>query len=306
KPFVIGEIVSSNLGGASSMIGDFPNMLIASETGLQFHDFVLYMMPPCLVLLGVTILFMKSARPRSAEQQHQETLSPPRRRAPASAPCPAASRPQAKRKRALAVLITVVVAFLFCGRFGIAPATVAMAGGFVILLSWSRAAPQLLLKAGFSDVMFFLCLFVLVGAVEASGFLDILANGMLDLSGGSSLGLALLLMWVAAMVTTFLSAGPTTALFAPIVLGLGTSASHGLYWWALSLGVCAGSSATITGATAGPVALTKLREFLDRTQEAPGSLPAESLTFVDYARTGVPLMGLFLLLSSGYVAILSL
>ena len=119
------------------------------------------------------------------------------------------------------------------------------------------------------------------------------------------MGLALVLMWAAAVVTTFLNAGPTTALFVPIVMGLGVSEAHGLLWWALSLGVCAGSSATITGATAGPVALTKLEEFAKEIKGAAASAPAVRLSFIGYARVGVPLMFIFLLFSSAYIWVLS-
>ncbi len=296
-PFVIGEIISSNLGGASSMIGDFPNMLIASTTGRHFHDFLLYMMPPCLAQLGITIWFMKRARPNPSSER--KAAQPPIPESDIAAHTPALV-PE-KRRQALAVLGAVIVAFLFCGVLAVAPATVALAGGFAILLLWNRGAPRLIGKAGFGDILFFVGLFVLVGCAEASGLLDIIASWIMNVSGGGLLGLALVLMWAAAVVTTFLNAGPTTALFVPIVLGLGVSEPHGLLWWALSLGICAGSSATITGATAGPVALTKVEEFASGIKAAAGSAPVAELSFANYAKAGVPLMFLFLLFSSAYI-----
>ena len=309
-PFVIGEIISSNLGGASSMIGDFPNMLIASETGRHFHDFLLYMTPPCLVQLAITIWFMKRMRGRNEAQPPSAPSSPmgerERGKAPALSP--------GKMKQALTVLAAVIMAFFFCDRFAVPPATVALAGGFVILLLWNRAAPRLIAKGGFGDIMFFVGLFVLVGCAEASGLLDIIAAWMVDASGGSLVGLALVLMWGAAIVTTFLNAGPTTALFVPMVAGLGVfdpssavagtateGGPHGLLWWALSLGICAGSSATVTGATAGPVALTKVEEFVKEARRRTDIAPVVGLSFVNYAKVGVPLMFVFLLVSSAYI-----
>ncbi len=334
-PFVIAEVISSNLGGASSMIGDFPNMLIASETGLDFHEFLLYMMPPCLVQLAITIWFMKrmkrspsergkawppSALPPSVAKSGITT--PARRSSELSGtgnvpPQPHSRRgpgPQSrgeegdvpalvpwKMRQAVLVLGVVMAAFFFCGRFDVPPATVALAGGFMILLLWNRAAPRLIGKGGFGDIIFFACLFVLVGCAEASGLLDIIASWMVGVSGGGGLGLALALMWGAAVITMFLNAGPTTALFVPIVTGLGVSGPHGLVWWALSLGVCAGSSATLTGATAGPVALTKMAEFVAEAKGKAAATPAVELSFLSYARAGVPLMLLFLLVSSAYI-----
>ena len=201
----------------------------------------------------------------------------------------------------MAVLAAVIVAFFFCGRFAVPPATVALAGGSCVLLLWNRAAPRLIAKAGFGDIMFFGGLFVLVGCAEASGLLDIIATWMVDVSGGGLVGLALFLMWGAAIVTTFLNAGPTTALFVPLVMGLGVSEPHGLFWWALSLGVCAGSSATITGATAGPVALTKVEEFVKEVKGRGDIAPVVGLSFFNYAKVGVPLMFVFLLISSAYI-----
>jgi Na+/H+ antiporter NhaD/arsenite permease-like protein len=303
-PFVIGQIVSSNLGGASSMIGDFPNMLIASETGRHFHDFLLYMMPPCLVQLAITIWFMRKMRSPANERAGPGVRTcPPAQEAKNASGTAALARGTAGP--ALGVLAAVIVAFFFCGRFAIPPATVALAGGSAMLLLWKRDAPRLVRRSGWGDVVFFAGLFVLVGFAGASGLLDVIATWMVDVSGESTVALALILMWGAALVTTFLNAGPTTALFVPIVAGLGVSAPHGIFWWSLSLGVCAGSSATVTGATAGPVALSKVEEFVNATMGSEGPAPAVQLSFASYARTGVPLMLLFLLFSTAYVWTLS-
>jgi Na+/H+ antiporter NhaD/arsenite permease-like protein len=295
-PFVIGELISSNLGGGSSMIGDFPNMLIASESGRSFQDFLFCMMPPCLFLLGVTIWYMKRRAP-------QETGA-----AAAAALAEINSRPEAPLAKGRMSLVFVIqnaalIAFPFCAVLGIPPATVALAGGFLILLLWNRAAGRLLVKGGFADIIFFSGLFVLAGCAEASGLVDIVASWLVDVSGGGARLLALLLMWTAALATAFLSAIPATALFVPIVSGLGVCEPHGLLWWALCLGLCAGSSATLTGATAGPVALTRMETFM-KDEAAAGTEPG--LSFVSYARAGVPLALIFLLFSSAYLWGLSL
>jgi Na+/H+ antiporter NhaD/arsenite permease-like protein len=334
-PFVVAEIVSSNLGGASSMIGDFPNMLIASEAGRHFHEFLLYMAPPCLVGLAITIWYMTwTGAPPGRGDRGQARPAPAPRAAETGSTASAdrgggasggggasrepggrqglvpgarvggrseASSDPRKMRQALLVLGGVIAGLFFCGRFAVPPATVALAGGFTVLLLWHRAAPRLVGRAGFGDILFFAGLFVLVGSAEASGLLDIIASCMLDLSGGALPWLALALMWGAAAVTMFLNAGPTTALFVPVVAGLGVSESHGLIWWALSLGVCAGSSGTITGATAGPVALTKMEEFLEGGRPESLPLPPAKLSFIGYARSGVPLMLIFLLVFSAYI-----
>ena len=99
-----------------------------------------------------------------------------------------------------------------------------------------------------------------------------------------------------AVVTAFLNAGPATALFLPLVLGFNTVAPHYLYWWSLSLGVLAGSSATLTGATAGTVASSMLKDFTNGK--------SDGLSFRNYARLGVPIALIFLVVSSIYVILI--
>lgn len=301
RPFVTGLIVSSNLGGASSMVGDFPNMLIASETDLAFRDFLLYMMPPCLVQLAVTIWFLKKL---NAPEPETAGRPAPLRPEQTSTDKPAKLRPL-RMTQSLVVLVAVIVCFLFSGRLGLRPATIALAGGFAMLLLWNRAAPRLISGVGCRDLLFFAALFVLVGSAEASGLLDTVGGWIADLAGGRLLSTCLVLMWVAAVATAFLNAGPTTALFVPVVKSLGIADPSGLLWWSLSLGVCAGSSATLTGATAGPVALSKLEEFDNEARRKGRTVSRERLSFASYARAGVPLMFAFLFISSVYVGLLT-
>jgi Na+/H+ antiporter NhaD/arsenite permease-like protein len=169
--------------------------------------------------------------------------------------------------------------------------------------------------------LFFSGLFVLVGAAEASGALGYISGAIVSLSFGNTLILCLLLMWAGAFVTCFLNAGPTTALFLPIVLSFKSSAPHSLYWWSLSLGVCAGSSGTLVGATAGSVTATLIDRFIkkqdestDVSDEVGGSNSSNSteedsycltkLTFTEYASLGLPVMLIFLLISSVYITVI--
>jgi Na+/H+ antiporter NhaD/arsenite permease-like protein len=169
--------------------------------------------------------------------------------------------------------------------------------------------------------LFFSGLFVLVGAAEASGALGYISGAIIGLSFGNTLILCLLLMWAGAFVTCFLNAGPTAALFLPIVLSFKSAAPHSLYWWSLSLGVCAGSSGTLVGATAGSVTATMIDKFIkeqdestNASDEVVGGNSSNSadengycltkLTFKEYASLGLPVMMVFLLISSIYITVL--
>lgn len=307
KPFVICEIISSNLGGASSMVGDFPNMLIASSVDLYFRDFLIFMMPVCILLLSVTILYIKKIKPEFFQRGVSRTYLAGGAISNHSGQSGkvGAGKDEVLMKKALGVLVLVVFGFLLSGTLNLKPSTIAILGGFGLLLIGRVQVKSILKKVGFGDILFFSFLFVLVGAVDASGLLNFVGYFIADFCAGSTLAVALLLMWIAAFVTCFLSAGPTTAIFIPIVMSLGIASPHNLFWWALSLGVCAGSSATITGATAGPVALSKFEDFLQKNNSADSLSVQELLTFKEYAKVGIPLAIFFLVISSIYVAIIS-
>jgi Na+/H+ antiporter NhaD/arsenite permease-like protein len=220
------------------------------------------------------------------------------------------------------------VGFLLSDILNWSPAVIAIAGG-IIALAFGGCEPfSLLRKVSIRDRLFFSGLFVLVGAAEASGALGYISEVIVHLSFGNTLILCLLLMWAGGFVTCFLNAGPTTALFLPIVLSFKIAAPHSLYWWSLSLGVCAGSSGTLVGATAGSVTATMIDRFIkEQNESTAGSArnvqigstealrdPSNSadkdsqsltkLTFKEYASLGFPIMLIFLLISSIYVTVL--
>ncbi len=286
QPLVLGEVVASNLGGASTMIGDFPNMLIATEVGLPFREFLVYLAPVCLVQLAILIVYLSRELPdRQQDPKAFRALLDRIAKQPWDA---------STAFRGILMLAGMIVAFAVGSEHGISPALVAGVGGLVALV-FSGVPPNLLLKRlHLGDILFFACLFLMVGAVDASGLLNGFGRSLADLSSRSPLVGALAVAWGAAFVTSILNAGPTTALLVHILLAaLTPRAASEATWWALSLGVCAGSSATLTGATAGPVTASLMEQHGRR------------LTFGAFAGTGVPLALLFLLVTSGYLVLLT-
>jgi len=345
KPFLISLIIASNLGGASTMVGDFPNMLIGTETGLPFYQFTSYMLPICLLELFVLLVYLRlgqSSLFKAAAPLHSLTadgypnFEPPDEDFPELSDDPDSndsllhtikqSLPRAIKsrdtlRRGLIILAIVIAGFLLSDIMNWSPAIIALVGG-IIALAFGGCEPfSLLQKVSIRDILFFSGLFVLVGAAEASGALGYLSGAIVSLSFGNTLILCLLLMWTGAFVTCFLNAGPTTALFLPIVLSFQSAAPHSLYWWSLSLGVCAGSSGTLMGATAGSVTATMIDKFIkkqgestDASEEVIGgdSLnPTDKdrycltkLTFKEFASLGLPIMVIFLLISSAYITVI--
>lgn len=306
--FLIGMVVASNLGGASTMVGDFPNMLIASQTGIAFHDFIAYLMPVCFLQLLVMLAYLRftqkalfTSRPISPNGAFQEeridgVFERLRKRLEQDIRA-GVKNPKAVR-RALGLLAVLFTGFLLSDWLHLRPSILALGGGAAALFFCGIRPLAVLKQIDIRDLLFFAGLFVLAGAVEASGMLRGIGEIVAHLSFGSTLLRCLLLMWLAALVTAFMNAGPSAAFFLPLVMHLNTPAPHYLYWWSLSLGILAGSSATLSGATAGSVAANMLRAGRPRTGRRGESW---SLSFMEYARVGVPLGLIFLGISSLYI-----
>ena len=293
RPIIIGEVISSNLGCASTMMGDFPNILISSEAGIGFSEFIIYMMPICLILLGILLVYLKV---KIGDLPVSGSVVVPAKKT---------RSPQLTRRerwagwRAVFVLFHVVFLLIISDRISLNPSAVALSGGLSLFLFSGIERREILRRIGANDILFFIGLFVVVGGLEASGSLSYLSTGLASLSFGKPWALCLLLMWSAALLTAFLNAGPTAALFFPVVMGFNMALPHHVIWWSLSLGVLAGSSATILGATAGPVAGTLVERFGPRHLQ--GLFGGKAISFEQFAKIGVPVMLLFLSVSSVYV-----
>lgn len=294
RPFIIGEIIAANLGGASSMLGDFPNMLIASEAGIGFFPFIQAMMPVCLVQLAVLLFFLGRSLPLGTREAAGPASPFKTGQNPSSAP--------GALGRTLIVLSIVILLFPFCGAMGIKPGAFALLGSMVALPFSGLGMVRVLNRVTFGDLLFFTGLFIVAGAVAQTGFMDRIASAIVSLSSGKLWAACLLLMWSAAIATAFLNAGPACALFLPVVGApifpcLGHTA-----WWALSLGVLAGSSATLFGATSGPVVLS----FMERHAHENGIDLSAGKTFTgaEFSRLAIPVSGIFLIVSSLYILLL--
>jgi Na+/H+ antiporter NhaD/arsenite permease-like protein len=145
---------------------------------------------------------------------------------------------------------------------------------------------------------------VLIGGLQAAGILENIAYWMSAAAGKDYTFLKLVyIIVIAAIGASFLNAGPSTVLFIPVVATMTFVEHTNIVWWALSIGVCIGSCATLAGATAGPVAITIYEKFMKKDD----SLQEEekTITFMEYSRMGLPLMGIFVLVSIIYIGILN-
>lgn len=292
-PILVAEIVASNLGGASTMVGDFPNMIISSAGHLHFLDFIQGMMVPSLLLLAAMLLYFQWSERRQIMNRSSGSII-----------VEAVEVNQQQLRFGLGLLLFALFGFLLAEWLTLRPGTVALLVGVAGLYRGGILPEKIEEAAGVNDMLFFAGLFVMVGGLASTEVMPALVEGV-GLFGDSHLSQLLGMMWVAALVTMFLNAGPTTALFIPMAAHLYMATPDPAVWWALSLGVLAGSSASLTGATAGSVASSHLDQYLQQHPELEQSMRGSRLDFRGYLRWGLPIMGIFLSFSTLYIALIA-
>ncbi len=252
-PFLIAEILASNIGGASTLIGDPPNILIGSAAGLDFVAFLSNMAPVAILSLGV---FLVGAR--WLFRNHLE-VDPKLRDAVLKLDEREMITDPALLRKSLAVLGLTLVGFLLHGPLHLEPATVALAGAVVLMLVAKEDPAEVLQEVEWPTLFFFIGLFMLVAGVIEVGLIEVLAQAALAVTGGAPGPTAMLILWLSAILSGIVDNIPYTATMIPVVDQLSGESEGNTLWWALALGADLGGNATIIGASAN-VILASLAE----------------------------------------------
>jgi Na+/H+ antiporter NhaD/arsenite permease-like protein len=285
-PLIVIEVLSSNIGGTATLIGDPPNIIIAGATGLSFNEFIVNLTPVVIVTFLVTIpllyLFYRS-RLQIEERNRRYVMDLDAR---------ASIRDWDELRRTGPVLVGTILAFFAHQALGIEPATVALTGAAVVLLVTKRSIEEALSKIEWPTLFFFVGLFVMVGALEATGAIGDVADAVKDLTGGDRSAELLGIVWVSGFGSGVVDNIPFTTAMIPVVEDLQASGGgDDAYWWALALGACFGGNATIIAAAAN-VAAAGLTERAGRP-----------IGFVAFLRVGLPVTILTLAIATCYIAL---
>ncbi len=251
-PYLIAEIFASNVGGMATLIGDPPNIMIASAAGLTFNEFLMVMGPIVLVdmLIMIVMLYLIYGKSLKVEKHEQEVIA----RALDSLDEKAAIQDLALFKKSIITLLLVIVMFFFHGILGLEPAEVALIGAAIILF-WSRESPEMILeKIEWPALFFFGGLFIVVGALVETGVIADIATMMVGLVHTTGEAM-ILVVWFSAIASAIVDNIPLTAAMIPLIKDLGTTMDIYPLWWALSLGACLGGNGTAIGASANVVVL---------------------------------------------------
>lgn len=252
-PFLIAEVFASNIGGTATLVGDPPNIIIASRAGLTFNDFLVHMTPIVLLVIAVFIVMMPWLFRGSFR------VDPGR-----VADIMSLEEREAIRDRRLlvkcgVVLVLVFAAFIAHPVLHIEPSVVALVGAGVLILISRMDRSDYLGSVEWETLLFFGGLFVMVGALVKTGVVDAIAQSAIDATGGDALLTVMLILGVSAPVSGVIDNIPYVATMTPIVAELAAGITDGtdpnVLWWALALGADFGGNLTAVGASANVVML---------------------------------------------------
>jgi Na+/H+ antiporter NhaD/arsenite permease-like protein len=252
-PFLIAEALASNIGGTATLVGDPPNIIIASRAGLTYNDFLVHLLPFVVVLLVVFIGMCRIMFRRAFAYDPERT-----------------AQIMALRERdairdgrllivSLAVLAVVTVAFVLHTVVHLEPSVVALIGGLVLLAASRLDAEAVAKDVEWPTLIFFAGLFVMVGGLVATGVIGQLSQAAADATQGRLLPAAMVLLWGSAILSAIVDNIPYVATMSPIVADLVHSTGGGdssqVLWWSLALGADLGGNATAVGASANVIIL---------------------------------------------------
>ncbi len=284
-PILIAEIVFSNIGGTATLIGDPPNIMIGGATHLEFMDFIYINAPLVLVVSIVTfwllrLIYYKKLMSVKVDIKNIEAFDE--------------NRTIHNKKllfSSLTVFGLIILAFVTHHWHQVSLATVALGGGFIMMMVTKQDPEEMLKEVEWPTLFFFLGLFVIVGGLEKTGVIGIVADKMVDVTRGDLSSATQLVLWVSALSTTVINSIPYTATMISVIENMAATMPGDIdpLWWALSIGACFGGNGTIIGAAANII----VAGFTQKTKHP--------LRFKEYVKIGFPLMLVSVIIASGYL-----
>jgi len=285
-PFFMTEILASNIGGTATLIGDPPNIMIGSAAGYSSFAFIRSEAPAVAIILVAIlgVFYALYGRKMNVDDEHKARIMELDEHA------------QIKNRRLLkqSVVMTalVVVGFMAHGALGLESCIIALGAAGIIMLISGESIEEALSNVEWTTLSFFAGLFVIVGALAETGVIGMLANGLIDATGGNVFITMLVLLIGSAVISSFLDNIPFVATMIPILLAMeSTGMDVTPLWWAVSLGACLGGNGTLIGASANVV--------LSDISKKHGY----EITFAKFFKTGFPIMLLTILIAGVYLVV---
>lgn len=286
-PFLVAQVLSSNIGGTATLIGDPPNIMIGSAVGLTFMDFVWnvgVIIPVVMtgMLIPMRLIYAKDLKAsdevKGRIMQFKESE---------------AIQDMALLKKCLAVLAVVIGAFIFQGQLRLEAATIALFGAAFLMLISREDLHSIMEKAEWTSIFFFLGLFVVVHSLVETGLIKMAAAEALRLTGGDVRLAGMVILWASAIASAFIDNIPFVATMIPLIKDmagpLGGADAITPLWWALSLGACLGGNGSLIGASANVVVA------------GMAAKNGHPMSFIKFTKLAFPLMLISIFISTVYM-----
>jgi Na+/H+ antiporter NhaD/arsenite permease-like protein len=289
-PFLLTQVMASNIGGAATLIGDPPNILIGSASELTFADFVVNMTPIVLISLPVVlgILYLMFRKDLKGGSNAEAVI--------ANMDAAGSIRDGVLLRRSLIILGLVILAFFLHGALHLEAATIALFGAAALMLYSGVNVEEVLRDVEWPTLLFFVGLFILVGGLEVTGFVGSIAEALTGVGGGDSVTTAIVVIWGSGIASGIVDNIPFTATMIPVIQDL--AEAEGLseaqvrpLWWSLALGADFGGNLTLIGASANVV--------VAGMSERAG----QKISFLKFMLYGIPVTLASLALATAYVVV---
>lgn len=283
-PFLISQILASNIGGTATLIGDPPNIMIGSAANLSFIDFVQNTGIAVVFILFATLIcfyFMYRKKLFVTEEAMHAILELDEEKS---------IRNKSLMNKSIIMIILVALGFIFHSTLQVESCIIALTAASVMLLISREDADEIIAEVEWSTIVFFTGLFIVVGGMVEAGVIGKLADWLMVLTDGHMIMTMMILLWASAILSSILDNIPFVATLIPLIL---TMQADGIdvtpFWWAISLGACLGGNGTLVGASAN-VVLSGI-----------SSKHGYPISFASYLKVGYPLMLMSIAISTVFL-----
>lgn len=283
-PYLLTEVFASNIGGTATLIGDPPNIIIGSAGGLTFMDFVKELTPVIIIILCAVIAvlsFIFKSKLHATEEKMQEVAKIDNSHTITN---------KALMLRSTIVLTLVIIGFMLHDIIHLETCVVAMLGASFLLIF--EKPNDILQDVEWNTIFFFIGLFIIIGGLEASGGIKLMAEWILKVTQGSQAATSMIILWASGIISGVIDNIPYTASMAPMLVEIektmGANYTYPL-WWALSLGACLGGNMTIIGAAANVIVSENAAK------------DGHPISFMRFLKYGVMVVAISLIISTLYI-----
>src|SRR5918995_340043 len=298
-PFILSQALVSNIGGAATLIGDPPNILIGSAANIEFNSFLIYMGPTVAIVFVASLLLLKFffRKDLQVKEEQHEQQRPLENGSNNNDSLLSNELIQPKEgslikdknllKKCMIVLVGVIALFSLQNIHHLEVSVIALGGAAVLLVITRARFEKILHEVDWSTLIFFTGLFIIVGIAQHVGLIGILSSVVINLTGGNFWNTYIMVIWLSGIASAFVDNIPFTATMIPLVEALNADPKIAQIvdefeisplWWALALGADFGGNGTLIGSSAGVVAAGLSERFGYR------------ITFVRWFKIGFPFM----------------